>query len=77
MTKIFIRDSIHQDGAVLDVYEVEPTDNQDLANRSNVICSPHMGGSVEAQIGNRSIVAEMLIKFSLYLFVDFLSNDSY
>lgn len=36
-----------------------------------------MGGSVEAQIGNRSIVAEMLIKFSLYLFVDFLSNDSY
>lgn len=51
-------------GAALDVYEEEPTKDMDLVGRSNVICTPHIGaGSVEASIGNSTIVADKLIKF--------------
>ncbi len=51
-------------GAALDVYEEEPTKDTDLVGRSNVVCTPHIGaGSVEASIGNSTIVAEKLIKF--------------
>jgi D-3-phosphoglycerate dehydrogenase len=51
-------------GAALDVFEQEPNPDMDLVNRSNVICTPHIGaGSEEAQIGNSKIVAEKLVKF--------------
>jgi D-3-phosphoglycerate dehydrogenase len=51
-------------GAALDVYEEEPTKDLALVGRSNVVCTPHIGaGSVEASIGNSTIVAEKLIKF--------------
>lgn len=51
-------------GAALDVYEEEPTKDTDLVERPNVVCTPHIGaGSVEASIGNSTIVAEKLIKF--------------
>ncbi|MCW4051482.1 MAG: hydroxyacid dehydrogenase [Candidatus Bathyarchaeota archaeon] len=51
-------------GAGLDVFEQEPNPDPDLVKRSNVLCSPHIGaGSVEAQRGNSTIVAEKLIKF--------------
>ncbi len=51
-------------GAALDVYEEEPTRDTDLVGRPNVVCTPHIGaGSVEASIGNSTIVAEKLIKF--------------
>lgn len=51
-------------GAALDVYEEEPTKDTDLVGRPNVVCTPHIGaGSVEASIGNSTIVAEKLIKF--------------
>ncbi len=51
-------------GAALDVYEEEPTKDTDLVGRPNIVCTPHIGaGSVEASIGNSTIVAEKLIKF--------------
>ena len=51
-------------GAALDVFEEEPKPDEELVCRSNVICTPHIGaGSVEAQIGNSTVVAEKLIKF--------------
>lgn len=51
-------------GAALDVFEQEPKPDEELVCRSNVICTPHIGaGSVEAQIGNSTVVAEKLIKF--------------
>ena len=50
-------------GAALDVFEQEPKPDEELVCRSNVICTPHIGaGSVEAQIGNSTVVAEKLIK---------------
>ncbi len=51
-------------GAALDVYESEPSPDPELVERANVVCTPHIGaGSVEAQLGNSTIVAEKLIKF--------------
>ena len=51
-------------GAALDVYEQEPNPDEELVRRPNVLCTPHIGaGSLEAQIGNSTIVAEKLIKF--------------
>ena len=51
-------------GAALDVYEEEPTKDMGLIGLPNVVCTPHIGaGSVEASIGNSTIVAEKLIKF--------------
>ncbi len=51
-------------GAALDVYESEPSPDPELVERANVVCTPHIGaGSVEAQRGNSTIVAEKLIKF--------------
>jgi len=51
-------------GAALDVFEEEPKPDEELVCRSNVICTPHIGaGSVEAQIGNSTVVAEKLIKY--------------
>jgi D-3-phosphoglycerate dehydrogenase len=51
-------------GVALDVFEQEPSPDEELVCRSNVICTPHIGaGSVEAQIGNSTVVAEKLIKF--------------
>jgi D-3-phosphoglycerate dehydrogenase len=51
-------------GAALDVFEEEPNPSQILVKRSDVICTPHIGaGSVEAQIGNSTVVADKLIKF--------------
>ncbi len=51
-------------GAALDVYEEEPTKDMGLVGLPNVVCTPHIGaGSVEASIGNSTIVAEKLIKF--------------
>ncbi len=51
-------------GAALDVFESEPDPDPELVGRANVVCTPHMGaGSVEAQLGNSTIVAEKLIKF--------------
>jgi D-3-phosphoglycerate dehydrogenase len=51
-------------GAALDVFEEEPSPDEELVCRSNVICTPHIGaGSVEAQIGNSTVVAEKLINF--------------
>lgn len=51
-------------GAALDVYEDEPTKDTALVGRPNVVCTPHIGaGSVEASIGNSTIVAAKLIKF--------------
>lgn len=51
-------------GAALDVYEEEPTRDMTLVGRANVVCTPHIGaGSVEASIGNSTIVAAKLIEF--------------
>ncbi len=51
-------------GAALDVYEEEPTKDMSLVGRANVVCTPHIGaGSVEASIGNSTIVAAKLIEF--------------
>jgi D-3-phosphoglycerate dehydrogenase len=51
-------------GAALDVFEQEPSPDPDLVRRVNVVCTPHIGaGSVEAQLGNSTIVAEKLIRF--------------
>lgn len=51
-------------GAALDVFESEPSPDPELVGRANVVCTPHIGaGSVEAQLGNSTIVAEKLIKF--------------
>jgi len=51
-------------GAALDVFESEPSPDPELVGRANVVCTPHIGaGSVEAQRGNSTIVAEKLIKF--------------
>lgn len=51
-------------GAALDVFESEPSPDPELVRRANVVCTPHIGaGSVEAQRGNSTIVAEKLIKF--------------
>ena len=57
-------DSGKVQGAALDVFEQEPKPDEELVCRPNVICTPHIGaGSVEAQIGNSTVVAEKLIKF--------------
>jgi D-3-phosphoglycerate dehydrogenase len=51
-------------GAALDVYEEEPTRDMPLVGLANVVCTPHIGaGSVEASIGNSTIVAAKLIEF--------------
>ncbi len=51
-------------GAALDCFESEPAPSEDLVCRLNVVCTPHIGaGSVEASIGNSTIVAEKLIEF--------------
>jgi len=51
-------------GAALDVFESEPSPDPELVRRANVVCTPHIGaGSVEAQRGNSTIVAEKFIKF--------------
>ena len=51
-------------GAALDVFEQEPSPDPELIRRENVVCTPHIGaGSVEAQLGNSTIVAEKLIRF--------------
>jgi len=51
-------------GAALDVYESEPSPDPGLVERANVVCTPHIGaGSVEAQRGNSTIVAEKLIEY--------------
>ncbi len=51
-------------GAALDCFESEPSPNEALVCRPNVVCTPHIGaGSIEASIGNSTIVAEKLIKF--------------
>lgn len=51
-------------GAALDCFESEPKPNEELVCRLNVVCTPHIGaGSVEASIGNSTIVAEKLTKF--------------
>lgn len=51
-------------GAALDCFESEPKPNEELVCRLNVVCTPHIGaGSVEASIGNSTIVADKLIKF--------------
>ncbi|HUV54225.1 MAG TPA: D-2-hydroxyacid dehydrogenase [Candidatus Krumholzibacteriaceae bacterium] len=51
-------------GAALDVFESEPSPDPELVRRANVVCTPHIGaGSVEAQLGNSTIVAEKLIRF--------------
>lgn len=51
-------------GAALDCFESEPEPNEELVCRLNVVCTPHIGaGSVEASIGNSTIVAEKLIEF--------------
>ncbi len=45
--------------AGIDVYESEPTNNQELVNHAHTICSPHLGASTkEAQIK----VGEQIIK---------------
>ncbi len=51
-------------GAALDCFESEPKPNEELVCRLNVVCTPHIGaGSVEASIGNSTIIAEKLTKF--------------
>lgn len=51
-------------GAALDVFEQEPSPDEELVCKPNVICTPHIGaGSEEAQVGNSTIVAEKLINF--------------
>jgi len=51
-------------GAALDVFEQEPSPDPELVGRANVVCTPHIGaGSVEAQLGNSTIVAEKLINY--------------
>lgn len=76
MVKVLVSDPIHEAalkaaldsgkvaGTALDVFESEPSPDPELVGRANVVCTPHIGaGSVEAQRGNSTIVAEKLIKF--------------
>lgn len=57
-------DSGKVQGAALDVFEREPNPDEELISRVEVICTPHIGaGSVEAQRGNSTIVAEKLINY--------------
>lgn len=57
-------DSGKVQGAALDVFEKEPNPDEKLISRVEVICTPHIGaGSVEAQRGNSTIVAEKLINY--------------
>ena len=57
-------DSGKVQGAALDVFESEPNPDEELISRVEVICTPHIGaGSVEAQRGNSTIVAEKLINY--------------
>lgn len=52
-------------GAAIDVFEKEPTDNMELVNHPNVICTPHIGASTkegQARVGDE--VAEIIINYS-------------
>lgn len=52
-------------GAAIDVFEKEPTDNMELVKHPNVICTPHIGASTkegQARVGDE--VAEIIINYS-------------
>lgn len=52
-------------GAAVDVFEKEPTDNMELVKHPNVICTPHIGASTkegQARVGDE--VAEIIINYS-------------
>jgi D-3-phosphoglycerate dehydrogenase len=51
-------------GAALDVFEEEPTKNQELVALENVICTPHLGASTdEAQINVAIAIAEQIVDY--------------
>ncbi len=51
-------------GAGLDVFAEEPTQNFDLINHPNVLCTPHLGASTtEAQNRVALDIAEQIVKF--------------
>lgn len=59
-------DNGHVAGAALDVFEVEPAEQNILFGHPNVICTPHLGASTsEAQVNVAIQVAEQLSDFLL------------
>lgn len=52
-------------GAAIDVFEKEPTDNMELVKHPNTICTPHIGASTkegQGRVGDE--VAEIIINYS-------------
>lgn len=59
-------DSGHVAGAALDVFEVEPAENNILFGHENVVCTPHLGASTtEAQENVALQVAEQMSDYLL------------
>lgn len=55
----------HIGGAALDVFEFEPVTNNRLRNLSNIIMTPHIGGSTQEALENVAMMASEQIRIFL------------